>query len=371
MRACILEKKVVMDGGASPFCYYAWPTVARMQDGRLALAASGHRLAHVCPFGKGVMRLSEDEGNTWSPVQTVMDTPLDDRDSGITAFGKGRVIFTSFNNTTAFQRKCNEALMRSDKPGEVRKAKLIESYLNYAEATEGFDRYLGSTYRISEDGLKTFGEIKISPVTSPHGPLALNDGTLLYIGRRFTTENERIPEGKSAIACMRLNDKDEFEFVSEISDISDAYGDVQSHEPHAIQTKSGKIIVHIRAERAGDRPLFTVYQSVSEDGGKTFSKPVQLLSDFGGSPAHLVVLPDGTLLSVYGYRLSPYGIRYMISKDDGKTWDCDHVLYDGGESGDLGYPATVVLTDGTLFTVYYENRGGVSKIYGIRWRLDN
>ena len=30
--------------------------------------------------------------------------------------------------------------------------------------------YLGSTYKISEDGGYTFGELKLAPVTSPHGP---------------------------------------------------------------------------------------------------------------------------------------------------------------------------------------------------------
>lgn len=370
-RAEMIEKKVIMQNDVSPFCYFGWPTIARMPDGRLALTASGFRLMHVCPFGKGVLSLSDDEGETWAPVQTVIDTPLDDRDSGITAFGDGRVIFTSFNNTTQFQRLQNVPRLRSADPKEAKKARFIDAYLDYVQETGGAEKFVGSTYRISDDGLRTFGPLRFSPVTCPHGPLALKDGTLLYIGRRFSDDDAFNECERPFIECWKLNDRDEFEYVSAIDNIENQYGTANSCEPHAIETSGGRIIVHIRVQQEREQPLFTVYQSVSEDGGNSFSVPVQLLSDFGGSPAHLTELTDGTLLSLYGYRAEPYGIRWMLSRDEGRTWQTDYVLYDEGESGDLGYPSTVQLKDGTLLTVFYENRGGVSKIYGIRWRLSD
>ena len=43
----------------------------------------------------------------------------------------------------------------------------------------------------------------------------------------------------------------------------------------------------------------------------------------------------------------------MFSKDNGKTWDIDHDIYSGGVNGDLGYPSTVEMSDGTLLTVFY------------------
>ena len=101
------RKTVLCQNADSPFFYFGWPTVTRLPDGTLAMAASGFRLEHVCPFGKGVIAYSKDEGESWSHPAVVIDTPLDDRDCGLACFGEGKVILTSFNNTTAFQRQCN------------------------------------------------------------------------------------------------------------------------------------------------------------------------------------------------------------------------------------------------------------------------
>ena len=43
----------------------------------------------------------------------------------------------------------------------------------------------------------------------------------------------------------------------------------------------------------------------------------------------------------------------MFSTDDGKTWDTGYDIYVNGISNDLGYPATIELSDGSLLTVFY------------------
>lgn len=67
------------------FKYQAWPTVARGEDGTLYAASSGHRLGHVCPFGKNYLYISTDEGKTWRGPQIINDTYMDDRDAGLCA----------------------------------------------------------------------------------------------------------------------------------------------------------------------------------------------------------------------------------------------------------------------------------------------
>ena len=42
----------------------------------------------------------------------------------------------------------------------------------------------------------------------------------------------------------------------------------------------------------------------------------------------------------------------MISTDDGQTWEQAIVLRDDGPDGDLGYPASVELADGSILTAY-------------------
>ena len=99
------DLQTVMSNPCSKHNYFGWPTVARLQNGKIAAAASGYRLSHICPFGKAVISYSEDNGETYTIPAPVIDTVLDDRDAGITAYGESSVIITSFNNTLQFQRE--------------------------------------------------------------------------------------------------------------------------------------------------------------------------------------------------------------------------------------------------------------------------
>ncbi len=147
-----------------------------------------------------------------------------------------------------------------------------------------------------------------------------------------------------------------------------------SCEPHAIELDDGTILCHIRVQtkKWSDR-YFTTFQSLSHDGGRTWTEPVRLLDDCGGAPAHILRHSSGTLISVYGYRQFPYGIKAMFSHDGGRTWDTGHEIYTNEISGDLGYPATVELADGSLLTVFYAipEQGGPAVIMQQKWRMEN
>jgi len=314
--------------------YFAWPSVARLQDGSLAMVASGFRLSHVCPFGKVVMCRSYDEGKTWTPPQILIDTPLDDRDAGICTFGEKGIIVTSFNNHVDFQRRYQaDSLYR-------------KGYLDEVEAQGGFEEYLGSTLIISNDGGITYTDPIVVPISSPHGPCVLSDGTIFYVGRKFNDDNSG-----HHIECHVLNTDGTTTLRSKIKDVSK---ELLSCEPHAIQLPNGNIVVHIRVQ---SKNVFTTYQSVSTDMGYTFSDPVPLLDVKGGAPAHLMNHSSGTLISVYGYREAPFGIKAMFSTDCGSTWDIDNVIKDNEISSDLGYPCSVELENSDILTVFYTHEG--------------
>ena len=80
------DPSVIMSNPHGKHRYFGWPTVARLQNGKIAVVASGFRMRHVCPFGKTVISYSEDEGNTYTSPAPVIDTVLDDRDGGILAY---------------------------------------------------------------------------------------------------------------------------------------------------------------------------------------------------------------------------------------------------------------------------------------------
>ncbi len=358
----IISRGITISNPDSIFNYFAWPTVTRLPDGRLAAVSSGMRVQHVCPFGKVVMVTSDDEGKTWTSPSVIIDTPLDDRDAGIAVFGKerNRVIVTSFNNSFEFQRD-----WASKAPYGHKFDSLIFGYLDTV-SPEAEEKYLGSTYKISEDCGKNFGEVRRVPVTSPHGPCAMSDGSLIYIGVVMGTGF-----ANPTIHVYRMDANGvEFEKHSELD--TSFFKDIgYPCEVHAIENAPGELIVHIRVQRGqNDSGLFTVYQCESHDGGKTFTTPHQIIGDLEGAPPHLLKVGD-TLICAYAKRQKPVGIKVAFSHDGGKTWDEGYIIDDTMQDADLGYPATVALNDGTFLTVYYaKEAGGCSKIRQTIWRYE-
>lgn len=340
--------EVIMSNPHSKHNYFAWPTVARLQNGEIMVGASGFRVEHVCPFGKAVICYSNDNGKTYTLPAPVIDTPLDDRDTGICTFGKSGVIVTSFNNTAEMQRGYNQH------------DKYVQSYIDTI-TKEDEEKYLGSLFRVSHDFGRTFGEIFRSPVTSPHGPRELSDGTIMWAGNNY----DNVRDG---IEIVTLNpESGETQLVGKITIDDDS---VFLNEPNLIEMPDGRLICHIRAEDENET-VFTVYQSVSHDRGKTWSSPEMLLDKTGGAPPHLILLSSGALLCTYGRRKQPYGIMAMVSLDGGKSWTKDLRLFETDGSDDIGYPSTIELDNGELLTVFYarENEDPPCRIIQQRWKL--
>lgn len=340
------KPKTIISNPNSRHGYFAWPTVSLLQDGKIAVGASGFRLEHICPFGKAVISYSFDGGETYTLPAPVIDTPLDDRDAGLCTFGEKGLIFTSFNNSAEMQRQHNK------------ENEYVQSYINTI-TQEDEEKYLGSLFRISHDCGITFGEIHHSPVTSPHGPTELKNGTVLWAGNNFHNYND-------GIEIVSLNTQNgETEFVGKITTDDES---VILNEPYLIELPDGKLLCHIRGENDS---MFTVFQSFSEDKGKTWSAPEMLLDEMGGAPPHLIQLRSGVLLCTYGRRKLPYGIMAMFSTDNGKIWEKDIPIYKNYASDDIGYPSTIELDDGTLITVFYATDGEDKpcKIMQQKWKI--
>lgn len=352
------EARIVMSNFGSRHNYFAWPTAARLQNGKIAVAASGFRCRHVCPFGKTVISYSEDNGETYTAPAPVIDTVLDDRDGGILPFGESGVIVTSFNNTTEFQRE-NSELTAYD-----------AAYLDTVTPEEE-EAALGVNFRISNDCGVTFGKIFKSPVSSPHGPVELPDGTLLWVGSTYNPKDAQTPD-TDCVEAHKINPDGTTEFVGRIENVKIDGAEPICCEPYAVVLDDGTILVHIRVETADDS-IFTLYQSESCDNGKTWTKPRQLLPLSGGAPSHILKHSSGMLVCTYGYRNPPYGIRAMFSGDAGKTWDCGYEIYlSDVNDTDIGYPSSVELDDGSILTVFYalHGEGGPAVIMQQKWKFE-
>ena len=355
------DAETVMSNSGSRHNYFGWPTVTRLKNGRIAAVSSGYRLGHVCPFGKAVISYSDDGGNTYTAPAPVIDTVLDDRDGGIMTFGKSGVIVTSFNNTIEFQKNYCQYTPAT---AEYRKA-----YLALLTPEEEA-RDLGSTFKISYDNGVTFSQLYKSPVTSPHGPCELDDGTVLWVGTVYGSKDSC----DSSIQAWSINTENgEMTKVGDIPEVKDQ-GKAFPCEPHAICLGNGKLICHIRVcgEGIDGSNVFTTYQSVSEDYGRTWTQPRMLLEVEGGAPAHILCHSSGALISVYGYRLAPFGIKAMFSFDGGETWDTGHDIYVNGVNLDLGYPSSIELDDGSILTVFYAHRqsGEPATVLSQKWSFE-
>ncbi len=320
--------------------YHGWPTVTQRSDGVLLLVYSGGREAHVCPFGRVELMRSFDQGNTWTWPQVLIDSPIDDRDAGICITAKGTILVTTFTSL-AYEAQ----LERAQNWPEAKRQRWLLAHHRVGPAERKAE--LGVWMIRSEDGGVSWSGRYACPVNSPHGPVVLRDGRLLYAGKDLWGGTERVG------ICESRDDGKSWQWLAELPVRA---GDERRHyhELHLVETASGKLIVHIRNHNPNqDREIL---QSESLDGGRTWSEPHPI--GVWGLPSHLLRLKDGRLLSSYGYRRSPYGVQARISSDEGASWSEPIVLWDDGTSGDLGYPSTVELPDGRLLTIWYELRSG-------------
>ncbi len=321
-----------------------WPSIARLPDGGLAAVWSGGRRNHICPFGKLLISRSYDEGNTWSPQEVLLNSPLDDRDGGITVF-KDRVIVTTFNNSREFQRKTLVRWPNGRPEGEV---ELIKKHLD-GVTDEDESKWFGSLCAVG-DG-KKFGKFFKVPVTAPHGPIALSD-KLLYIGRAFMgDEDVKWPECLNE-GIYYIESEDGLHWSEPVA-APPAEDDVFLCEPHGFECLDKSVFVAARSHAKDNYADMSIYFNRIENGKFGKWQP----SGIHGAPPHFLRLQDGDVLLVYGRREKPYGIRAKLSKDDGVSWGEEIILEDNVSNADIGYPASVQLKNGNILTVWYQYCG--------------
>ncbi len=337
-----------------PGRYIGWPTVCARKSGELVAVFSGDRDAHVCPFGKVQLVRSADQGETWSGARTACNTQLDDRDAGVIELPNGDLVLAWFTSL-AYEAQIRD---RSKlKPGSPQFYWWLHDEKLPASAKE---EGLGFFTARSGDGGKTWAKPARTLGSTPHGPILLKDGRLLYVGRYFKEKLcvISVEESRDGGASWRS--------ISEIPALPEEQKPHMFHEPHVVETDDGRLVAQIRYHGA-DRCM---RQSESADGGKTWS--VMAKTPLAGLPPHLIRLRNGKLVSVYGRRFDAFGEYACVSDDHGRTWDVQNEIKLAGHfDGDLGYPASAELPDGSILTVYYqaESKGELTCLMATKWRL--
>ena len=252
-----VETKVISH---QPHLYHGWSTVTRRRNGQLLVVCSGGRQGHVCPFGRVELMKSDDDGETWTFPRVLLDSAIDDRDAGILETAKGTLLATTFSSL-AYEDILKKAASSGSWPEEKRKAwNAAHTRLTSEERQAELSQWMLR----SEDGGITWSKHYFSVVNSPHGPIQLADGRLLYAGKELWTGDRRVG------VCQSTDDGKTWDWLAEIP-VRQGDRAAEYHELHAVETRDHRIIVQIRNHNPQNER--ETLQSESPDGGHTWTKP--------------------------------------------------------------------------------------------------
>jgi hypothetical protein len=330
-----------------PGRHLAFVGATRLADGDL-LVVFREGAGHVDPEGQILLVRSSDQGHSWSKPEVIVDTDLDDRDSSIAALPDGRVVLTYFSSkiTTPWSEEHIQRWIGRPEAYPLGKNNW------HAEVQR-------SCMRFSSDGGRTWGEeIQLSRgdprmrkvecgVVSAR-IVALKDGALVMpvYGRE---------EGVPTYGAFLFRSTDGGKTWGQLERVaSDPAGETPFGEPTMVVLPDGRILCHLRTTGAKQDPG-AVWQTESSDNGRTWTSPRKL--PLWGYRQSLALLDNGDVLSVFGCRRFPMGVRGAVSRDGGRTWDARDefpIRWDGAHQ-DLGYPAAAPLGGGRAFVAYYIN----------------
>ena len=332
--------------------------IIKLQNGDL-LVMTREATEHYSADGDVVMLRSTDGGQTWGDRQVIAGSPLDEREGCGIQLKDGTIVVGVFYNN----------LYKPDGSYGFNWKKELEE----KGGPEKGKRYLGSYTISSTDNGKTWSEPSFIDTTDmPYSelegptdaPVELPDGSIVMgmIGQKPLGDLS----GVSAVMLRSTDKGKSWKFLSTIA------GDPEGKkggfmEPGLVRTKSGRIVAGLR-NHGPDQAIWTTY---SDDNGKTWA-PVQKTAMIG-HPVDLIQLSDGRIMASYGIRTphaKPQGVRACFSTDNGETWDIKSEVQIRNDfiNWDVGYPESLELPDGRVFTVYYYNLFNKYYLGGTYWK---
>ena len=345
----------------NPYAYSSWPSIAVLKNGDWVIGFSQSMrheyLAHREPTFHNLLVRSKDQGKSWeSHPPTVPSYDF---------FGIDCIGVTCLHNGDVLVRTVKDYFV----PLATAEKNPKYAHFRRTHGFDGDDKY--TTYELpwawefgpnyvfrSTDNGYTWEEpilLDLSPFKggfSPRSIVELSNGDLLLPQSDETLEPVpdyllRSKDGGKTWGDLVVMARDE---------------KIGFYEPALLALPNGKVIAMLRTHEPGD---YHLYQCVSLDNGYTWRTPKK--TPMWGLPADMLLLQDGRILCVYGFRKAPYGIRGVLSSDEGESWDIEHelIIRDDFPNRNLGYPTSIQMEDGTIFTTYYgEDTDGVTCIQG-------
>lgn len=320
--------------------------------------------SHIDPTSRAVMVRSRDGGESWDTAarELIYDDPRGIQDPCLRRLRDGTLIASFF----AWRLGSDGEVPDDCPPGRLTR--------------KGWDgvhhAWTDGTYvlRSFDNGL-TWERDPI-PVTAPTGKATLTSDAILELpdGELLVPLYGKKADESDMAFVMRSRDKGRT--WTDLSVVAfDPFGNLLFMEPSLVALPSGNLLCMMRVHRNesvqgwadGGTPYF-LYQSESADLGRSWSLPRR--TEMWGHPPHLLRLASGSILCTYGHRRRPYGVRACRSRDGGTSWDIqeEYPLSSMGTNADFGYPSSVQLADGTIFTAWYYGCDGYAQIHGAFYR---
>jgi hypothetical protein len=298
--------------------HIAFPSVERLDNGEL-VCVYRHGEGHVSPDGTILLSRSNNNGASWAPPDTIIDTRLDCRDPSITQLSDGSLLLAFFQT-------------RYDTLGKIIGA--VGVYVS--RSLDGGQSWFSPKMIITEDYDWAAVSSKIIELKS--GELLLP----IYAGKK----NEKSVN----IVCISKDNGKKWDEKHIMA--ADTSGKIDFNEPVLHELPDGKILCISRTAGADHFQ----YRNYSQDGGKTWTTPER--TNMQGQAAGLLLTKDNIL--VCGYRdFSPNGTSYSLSYDFGKIFENETII--DLFHRDRAYPEFVEVEDKVL-SVYYTAQKGDSKI---------
>ncbi len=222
--------------------------------------------------------------------------------------------------------------------------------------------FWGGYVRFSDDNGASWSDYIELPINAggdiAGGPFA--EGAVALRGRMV-----ELPDGRLVLAGYGAGEKGSENQQTGIF-VSDTRGatwerqpqrlsmiNIDLQEPSLAAWPSGYLSMFHRTTNNGDRLVV----AKAEDGLK-FGAPETL--NIKGHPYDPLILPDGRLFLVYGYRHQPMGVRARIADTFDELELAEEIIIRGDSpSADTGYPSACIMADGRILVAYYiaDDRG--------------
>ena len=334
--------------------HFAFPDVVKLKNGKfMAVYRNGN--THADKSGSIIVSLSNDGINWDEPDVLLNDSTIDDRDPSIAVLSDGRVAMNWFKYR--YPADYSEPWVH-----HLFFAVSDSSGLNFGEhiqVDEGVFDY-SETAEMNESGIwvdENGSEITVAASSSS----IVEDGEKIIIPAYFGNAlnwQSMAKTPKTRVVLYESSDGGKTWTPNEVEAAIDEKSWLS--EPALLKVTDKRWLLHVRtAKGASPSAKGDLVQSISEDGGKTWSQYESL--GFVAHAPELLKLENGVIVSSFrwldwGTDVNREAVSMIYSLDGGKTWSDLIEILDCGKA-ECGYPGMIELPDNKILVVYYTPGG--------------